>query len=183
MKITFIRHSKVLFSWDKFYDAHSFDLACRAYDLSPIQAGQKMTTEGQVVYISNLMRTGATAKHLFQADIEVIETDLLNEIPVKAFINTKLPLPTLVWMVLGRLQWYFNGSRQPETRRESKQRINKFLDQILDKGQDCIIVGHGFYFVQMIGEMKRRAVTGDTSKRLKNEERREFFVGVADPIR
>jgi broad specificity phosphatase PhoE len=175
MKITFIRHSKVLFNWGKLYNTNSFDLACQAYDLSPVQVGGKLEIERQSVYISNLIRTGATAKNLFQEEIEVIKTDLLNEVPLKAFINTKRQLPTIIWMVFGRLQWYFNRSSQPETRKNSKERINKFLDHILDKEQDCIIIGHGFYFAQMVNQMKKRAIVGDMRKRLRNEELRAFF--------
>lgn len=179
MKITFIRHSKVLFNWGKTYNADSFDLACQAYDLSPVQEGEKMGIGRQSVYISNLIRTGATAKNLLQEDIEIIKTDLLNEIPLKAFINTKMPLPTIIWMVLGRLQWYFNNSNQLETRKNSIERINKFLDHILGKGEDCIIIGHGFYFAQMVNQMKSRAINGDMRKRIKNEELRVF---VADNV-
>jgi broad specificity phosphatase PhoE len=182
MKITFIRHSKVLFNWRKLYNTNSFDLACQEYDLSPVQAGKKMRIEKQPVYISNLIRTEVTAKNLFQDNIEVIKTDLLNEIPLKSFINTKLRLPTIIWMVLGRLQWYFNYSRQPETRKNSNERINIFLDHILCNGRDCVIIGHGFYFAQMVNQMKRRAINGDMRKRLKNEELRVFVADGGLPI-
>lgn len=182
MKITFIRHSKVLFNWGKLYNTNSFDLACQEYDLSPVQAGKKMRIERQSVYISNLIRTEATAKNLFQEEIEVIKTDLLNEIPLKPFTDTKLQLPTIIWMVLGRLQWYFNYSTQPETRKNSKERINIFLDHILSKKQDCIIIGHGFYFAQMVNQMKRRAINGNMRKRLKNEELRVFVADCGLPI-
>lgn len=174
MKVTFIRHSKVLFSWKKLYDASSFEFACQEYDRFPVQIGEKMKIESQTIYISKLMRTEATAKNLFHQEIELIKTDLLNEIPLKPFINTKFPIPTILWMAIGRLQWYFNNSTQPETRKESENRINKFLDHILANKLDCVIIGHGFYFAQMVNQMKRRAFKGDAKKRLKNEELRIF---------
>lgn len=174
MKITFIRHSKVLFSWKKLYNASSFELACQEYDRSAVQTGEKMKIESQPIYVSKLIRTGATAKNLFHQEIELTKTDLLNEIPLKPFINTKLLIPTILWMAAGRLQWYFNNSRQPETRKESENRINKFLNHILAKEKDCVIIGHGFYFAQMVNQMKRRAFKGDAKKRLKNEELRIF---------
>ncbi|KEQ28332.1 hypothetical protein [Pedobacter antarcticus] len=174
MKITFIRHSKVLFNWDKFYNADSFVSACKEYDNSPVQSGEKLKIEKQPVYISSLIRTEQTSNNLFQKEIEVIATALLNEIPIKPFIRTKLRLPIFLWMVLGRLQWYFNSSNQPETKRSSQARINQFLDHILSENQNCIIIGHGFYFAQMVGEMKKRDFTGNMNKRLKNEELREF---------
>lgn len=181
MKITFIRHSKVLFNWAKLYNASSFDLACQEYDISPVQATKKLEIERQYVYISNLVRTEATAKNLFQEEIEIIKTNLLNEIPIRPFINTTMRLPTIIWMVLGRMQWYFNHSNQPETRKSSEERINKFLDDILNKGQNCVIIGHGFYFAQMVDQMKRRAIIGNMRKRLKNEELRVFVADCGLP--
>lgn len=174
MEITFIRHSRVLFTWKNFYDTSSFELACQAYDSSPVLRADKLEIGEQPVYISNLIRTAATAKNLLPDNLSMIKTDLLNEIPLKPFINTKLKLPTILWMVLGRLQWYINHSNQPETRKESKKRINKFLDLILNGQQNCIIIGHGLYFAQMVDEMKKRAIVGEGKKRLKNEEIRVF---------
>lgn len=174
MKITFIRHSKVLFSWKKFYNASSFELACKEYDSSAVQIGKKMKIESQPIYVSRLIRTEATAKNLFHQEIELTKTDLLNEIPLEPFINTKLAIPTIIWMAVGRLQWYFNNSRQSETRKYSEDRINKFLNHILAKKQDCIIIGHGFYFIQLVNQMKKRALRGDMKKRLGNEELRIF---------
>lgn len=175
MKIAFIRHSKVLFKWRSSYNSSSFYLACNEYDISPVQVGKIISLDRQTVYMSNLIRTEATAKNLFQEDVEVIKTDLLNEIPLTPFIDTGMPLPTILWMVLGRLKWYLNSSKQQETREKSTERINNFLDLILHQGQDCIIFGHGFYFAQMTNQMKKRAITGDMRRRLKNEEVGVFF--------
>ncbi len=91
MKITFIRHSKVLFNWDGFYDAASFVSACDDYDNSPVQSGGKLKIEKQPVYI--LIRTEQTRQNLFQREMEVIKTALLNEIPINPFLSTKFRLP------------------------------------------------------------------------------------------
>jgi len=173
MKITFIRHSKVLFNWRPFYNSDSFDLACSEYDSSLIEAHKKMELTEATLYISNLRRSEDTACFLFDKR-EMIKIDLLNEIPLKSFVNTNFKLPTIIWMLLGRVQWYFNHSRQTESQKKSKERINLFLDKIEQRQHDCIIVGHGFYFAQMITEMKKRKISGNMKKRIKNEELREF---------
>lgn len=176
MKITYIRHSPVLFNWNKFYNNKTFQLACQEYDLSPIVAGDKLDIEGGgTVYVSSLSRTAATAKNLLPDGVDWIKTDLLNEVPLAAFTNLTMKLPTSLWMIFGRCQWYFNISRQPETRNDSKRRINTFLDLILAQGVDCVIIGHGFFFAQMVNELKSRGIVGDMHKRLKNEEVRVFY--------
>ncbi|MGL4630869.1 MAG: histidine phosphatase family protein [Leadbetterella sp.] len=174
MKITFIRHSKVLFKWAKVYTSASFDTACKDYDTSKIEIGTQKEYTAQIVYISTLSRTEHTAYNCIAGNKELIKTDLLNEIPLQSFFDTTMRLPTLIWHIIGRLQWYVNSDRQPETRRESIRRINQFLDLIEGKNQDCLIIGHGFFFAQMTSELKKRGIKGDMRKRLRNEECREF---------
>ena len=174
MKIRFIRHSKVLFNWKTLYNSSSFDLACVGYDSSSIQSGETIKFSEKIVYTSDLKRSKETASALLQGKIELVKTDLLNEVPLRSFMDTNLKLPTILWMIVGRVQWYLNGSRQLETRNETRQRINTFLNHIEGKQQDCVVVGHGFYFSEMVTEMKKRNVKGDKKRRIRNEESREF---------
>ena len=172
MKITFIRHSKVDYRWQKSYTAESFNLACQHYDSSSVNSNEKLEYHEQRVYISNLSRTRDTVKLVLSGEREIIQTALLNEVPMVSFTRIRFPLPTIVWMIAGRLQWYFNSSRQTESRKQSIERINKFLDLLQEESKDCIIVGHGFYFAQLVNEMKKRGITGDMRKKLKNDEAR-----------
>lgn len=173
MKITFIRHSKVLFTWKPFYNSNTFDLACLEYDSSSIGSPQKMNFPEQTLLISNQQRSADTACSVV-GEKEIIKTNLLNEIPLRSFIDTKIKLPVFFWMIAGRLQWYFNNSRQIESRTKSKERISQFIDYLEQKQHDCLIIGHGFYFAQFVPEMKNRGFTGDMRKRIRNEELREF---------
>lgn len=177
MKITYLRHSKVLFTWEAFYNSKSFDQACRQYDLSAIEPKSKIEYIGDVFYTSQLSRTENTLRSLI-GNKEIIRLRELNEIPVTSFIDTKVNLPTFIWMLVGRVQWFFNHKRQPEGRRESGRRVNNFLDYLESKEQDCLIVGHGFYFLQMIQELKKRKVSGNLHKRLLHEEIRVLDVSL-----
>ncbi|MBD2751307.1 phosphoglycerate mutase family protein [Spirosoma validum] len=178
MKIRFIRHSKVVFKWKAIYDSSSFDLACVNYDSSPVQSGERVQSAEKIAYISSLKRSEETANALFHEGIEWVKTDLLNEIPLRSFVDTKLKLPTILWMIVGRVQWYLNASRQAETRKKTKERINSFLNHIEGKQQDCLVIGHGFYFWELITEMKKRKIMGDMKRRIKNEELREFTYSI-----
>lgn len=175
MKITFIRHSKVDFNWRTFYDSESFDLACRDYDDAPVLVSGSKALSQKRTYISGLKRAEETAHGFLTGEKELIKTALLDEIPLQSFTTTKVKLPTLIWMIAGRLQWYFNSSRQAESRKRSKVRINQFLDLLEEAQMDCTIIGHGFYFTQMTGEMKKRGIIGATKKKLHNEECRIFI--------
>lgn len=174
MNITFIRHSKVDFKWKAFYHSRDFDLACGAYDHAPTITSGSLKLSGKSVYISELKRAEETAHAFLIGEKELIRTALLNEIPLNSFIDTSLKLPTIIWMIAGRLQWYFNSSRQAEVREKSKLRISRFLDLLEEKNEDCILIGHGFYFAQMMTEIKKRNASGNTRKRMQNEEIRTF---------
>lgn len=183
MKIRFIRHSNVMFDWKAMYNSSSFDLACVDYDSSPIQSGETIEFSEEIAYTSNLRRSEETARALLKGRVELVKTDLLNEVPLRSFVDTTLKLPTILWMIVGRVQWYLNASRQPETRKQTRQRINTFLDHIEGKQQDCIVVGHGFYFSEMMAEMKKRNSIGNWKRRIRNEELREFIYPVASEKR
>lgn len=149
-------------------------MACQHYDSSSVNSAEKLEYNERRVYISNLSRTRETVNLLLSGEREIIQTALLNEVPMVSFINIRFPLPTIIWMISGRLQWYFNSSRQTEGRKQSIERINKFLDLLEKDSEDCIVVGHGFYFAQLVNEMKKRGITGDMRKRIKNDEARVF---------
>ena len=175
MKITLIRHAKVLFKWRSMYNSKSFDLACHQYDSSPVEEPEDHAFNEKYIYLSTLKRTEDTVNQLSSKKI-IIKTELLNEVPLSSFTDTSIKLPTIFWLIIGRIQWYFNHSRQKEGRKSSKQKINLFLDTVLRKKQDCIVVGHGFYFAQMITEMKKRNFIGDMRKRINNNESRVFYI-------
>jgi len=149
-------------------------MACKAYDSGQSDVRLIIKYDITKIYVSNLNRTQDTLKFISTAEKDIIKTDLLNEIPLSSFIDTKLPLPTLLWKISGRLQWYFNSKRQAETRIQSKERINRFLSMIEHSKENCIIIGHGFYFAQLVNEMKHKGIVGNMCKRIKNEESREF---------
>jgi hypothetical protein len=175
MEIIYVRHSKVQFRWERFYTSESFDVACKQYDNCSIESSDKLIFKNKhQVYISSLSRTKDTANLMIDDSEEKIELQLLDEIPLKSFLETNLYLPTFVWKVMGRIQWYFTSDRQPEEKKLSVKRINDFLDIIMHKGEDCIVFGHGFYFSQFIHEVKKRGFFGNMSKRIKNDEIRKF---------
>ena len=119
MKVYLMRHFKVDFNWKKKYNSEEFDLACKMYDSNPIVSSREtLDFEVDKVYISGLSRTSETANALGLTK-KINMTDLLNEVPMKSFIDTPLRLPTSIWLVFGRLQWFLNKKRQPEIKAQT----------------------------------------------------------------
>ncbi len=172
MKIIIIRHGKVNYNWNKWYNSEGFDQVCREYDEAPIVEEQYIVPdmEYQNIIISGLSRTYDTAKNL-QVKGKFKSTDLINEVPLKSSLDTKVKLPLWFWNISGRLQWFFNSSRQVEGRRQTRRRARRFA-KILSKGnRDCLVVTHGFFMHALLKEMKKEGFEiGKTHSKYKNGE-------------
>lgn len=175
MKVYLMRHCKVNFNWDNFYNSRGFDEACKVYDSNPIvdQIGS-LDFQYENIYVSMLSRTLATAKVLgIQKGVHKV--DLLNEVPISSFMDTTFRLPTFIWLILGRVQWYFNCKRQQETRLQTLQRIIDFINLLEAEKKTCLVIGHGFYFSQLEKQLKLKNYRGKSRTFFKNGEVSEFW--------
>lgn len=127
MKMIMIRHEQVDMLWEKTYHSVSFDQACAQYDKSPIVCAREECFTGKSdieVYISELPRTYETADRLFHGR-DFYKTELLNEVPLRSFKDTDKAYPLWWWFFMGRVQWFCQNRRQPETRKETVSRAKK----------------------------------------------------------
>lgn len=163
MKITLIRHGKVNLKWKKWYTSKEFDGDCTEYDRAPICTCElKREKPKGAVYISTLPRSRQTAEQLF-CDTVYVETELLNEVPLKSFCDCRISLPLWLWNVGGRIQWLLQNSRQSESKANSKKRARRLIEQLEENNQDCILVSHGFFMRVLIGELKNQGFVIDKS--------------------
>lgn len=96
-----------------------------------------------ICYSSDLHRAIQTAKAI--CDCKIITTEDLREVPISPILNTNLKIPIPLWLVLGRMAWFYSHSSQPETKKQTTKRINSFLTQIMSmKESNILIVTHGF---------------------------------------
>ena len=170
MDIYLMRHFKVDFEWKKKYDSTEFNLACERYDRSDIIKQDVGFYKKDIqIYISELIRSELTYKAL-GIDVEATMTGLINEVPITSFTKTNLKLPTWVWKVMGRLQWFLNIKRQPEIRIQTLNRIEALMNTIEDQKKDILIIGHGFYFSQLKRVLKNMGYSGNGKSYYKNGE-------------
>ena len=175
MKLYLMRHFKVDYQWKTMYTSSEFNSACNLYDKSQIisTSSKEIDLEITVIYVSELSRTNNTAA-LLGLNKTIIKTELLNEVPMKSFSKLKFKIPTIVWFIVGRIQWYFNCNSKVEGRTKTKQRIQEFLNILEQNKEDCLIIGHGFYFSQMKKELHKRNFLGSNTSYYKNGELHSF---------
>ena len=157
MKITIIRHGKVDMMWPRKCTSYDFDNACLKYDIANIEKIESFHMEitSDRIYISPLSRSLETAKNLF-GNREFIELSEISEVPLKSFRDTNRPHYLWIWNIIGRIQWFFNCSRQLEGIVSTKKRANKAIDIFETEEKDCILVTHGLFIKILLKELKER---------------------------
>jgi broad specificity phosphatase PhoE len=173
MKIVLIRHGRVLLDWAGRCDSETYDRNNRLYDEAPIAPLPAMAIPIEKVYISELPRSAATAAFL-RGGKSIEKTGLINEVPVGSFVDTRLRLPLWLWNVASTIQWLRGAPRAREALRDTQGRIDAFLELLAERGEDCIVVGHGMYFYRMMLTMKRRGYAGRIHRHMENGEVIEF---------
>ena len=112
------------------------------------KTGHSVSPEYKIV-TSTLRRTIETSRLLFSKEHDLSDSSIC-EVPIKAFTTSKIILQKIVWDVIARVQWRLNSERQPESHVESKARVNRFIEKVLLKDENLIIVSHGWIIKLMI---------------------------------
>ena len=159
MKIVLIRHYKVDFAWKFWYNSDEYDHARDSYNTAAIVKTEGRRETKDRLICSTFSRAGSTAKMLFGREPD-LSTDVLCEVPIRAFVKTKVRLPKFVWDIAGRLLWRLNAGSQPESYTQSAKRVNGFISSILEEGQDAVVVCHGWVMKLMVPRLKALGFQG-----------------------
>ncbi len=157
MNVMIIRHGKVDFQWRSRSTSEQFDRDCMAYDKAEITSFSARIpgNKSAKIYISSLPRSRDTAIQIFGKK-NFTATKLLDEVPLRSSIVSKIKLPLLFWNLSGRLQWFFNHPRQPEGRKNTVSRAERFVEMLLQKKEDCFVITHGFFMHILIVCLKKK---------------------------
>lgn len=168
MTIIIIRHGKVQMRWPDKCDSKEFDDACARYDFSEIENIPECLADDTSckIYVSTLKRSMETAKVLFPGK-QLYELPEIIEVPLKSFRDTNKVYPLWLWNGIGRIQWLLNSKRQTETRKETSDRADKVIDFLENKGEDCILITHGFFMNTFLKKLKKRGYLLNGERRIK----------------
>jgi broad specificity phosphatase PhoE len=136
------------------------------YEAGGILAGQsppghlkEAAARAGVIYTSTRLRAKETARALIEGrDFEHLDVFIEAPLPPPrwpAFIR----LSPKAWGVISRISWWLGGHHGEETRPAAQKRAAQaaaLLDEVARRGDDVLVVAHGF-FNTMIGlELKKR---------------------------
>ena len=169
MKLGLVRHFKVITSESTFLNSNEFKTAMVNYDSAPVlKNGLRINSnDWDICYCSTLPRAVTTAETIYNKDI--IKTNLITEVPIAPFIDTKMKLPISLWHVAARIAWYKSHKSQPESIEGTKERIYSFYN-ILKKSNysRILIVAHGYFLRMFYQEMKKNGFKGEVDFGLEN---------------
>lgn len=170
MKIGLVRHFKVdmLFN-ERVYTPEQFNNKLIDYDKCSVIPNE-VNLNGinwEICYSSTMQRAVTTAETIYKNDI--IKTDLLKEVDVRAFTKLKVKLPAGIWHFGGRIAWYKEKESQPEKFSETMKRADQIIDTILSSGkQNVLCVSHGFFMGVLFRKLYKLGFKGETDLRPEN---------------
>src|SRR6185503_20842283 len=89
-------------------------------------------------------------------------TDEIIEVRNSALFLLRIHLPSALRSVIGRIAWFFNYHKMPETKKQSNQRAQKFLTHLLETvtDQNVLLVTHGFFMQSLRHELRKLGFKG-----------------------
>jgi len=186
-----IRHTKVLFNWEKKYTADGFAKAQAAYDQAPIEQISDVQIrrikdalpEKFELYTSTLKRSIETAAMLFpyRTPIQLPE---LSEISIYPYRDSDKALSLWRWLFWGRMQWFCNNPQQRRTKRIVEHEVADLI--ALMQNKNAVIVGHAFQMMIMLNILARhypvqkplRIKNLDTARCFIYEKDEDYFKGL-----
>lgn len=141
----------------------------RDYDTYDIEYVDINLPKIDKVYVSSQSRAIKSADFL-KLKYEI--SSLLVEVDPHSFIETKLRLPKLFWLLIARILWFFNFTKH-ETKKDTRKRVNKFIFKIQDrKEKNILIISHGLYLRILINRLKELGYKSDIGFNIKNGEKK-----------
>ena len=169
MKLGLVRHFKVITNENTFLSPEEFAEAMKNYDIAPVKSnGLKINSaDWDICYCSTLPRAITTAETIY--DNEILQNELLVEVPISPFTNMNLKLPSAVWHIGARFAWYRSHKSQKENIKGTRERIAKFYEIIKKTGhQRILIVAHGYFLHMFYKEMQKKGFKGDVEVNIQN---------------
>jgi broad specificity phosphatase PhoE len=173
MRIILIRHFEVDFKWKFWYNSDEYDHDRTGYNTAAVVKTKLDFKSVDRLITSTMGRTLETSLHIFGREPD-LSVDVLCEVPIKAFVKTKLRLPKIIWDIIGRIQWRLNLGSQPESYAQSKERVYGFLTTLLEEGKDVVIVCHGWIMKIMIARLRTLGFKGPRPIYIRNGLPYEF---------
>ncbi len=166
MKIILLRHYKVNIKHKSWLNSEEYSAYCNNYNISPIINQEAPILPEYKLYSSSMERAKETARLATGREPE--ELAGVYEVTFNGFLNGNIKLPFWLWELLARVQWYRNSSKQKESRKGTRERLNKASDFLIKKNKNCIVVMHSIAIKVMSRVLLAKGFKGKKIYYIKN---------------
>lgn len=159
MKIGLVRHFRVKQDYPKrLVSAEEVMKWFNEYENAEVEDGETdlLGIEWQSCFTSNLHRAALTADKIFKGSI--VRTEQLREVP-NPILSSKLRLPFILWAVYIRLSWITDPKIRVQ-RKQAESNLKQFLDEVVHRQEDVLIVSHGAVMMLISKILKKRGFHG-----------------------
>ncbi len=163
--IYILRHFKVEDCTKQSLNSEEFNKWVALYDDTALRYLDIKVPNVNKVYVSSQKRAIKTADYL---KLNYEKTKLLQEVEANAFISTKLKFPKSFWLFIDRFLWFFNLKKSGENKRDTLQRIDKFIDKIKHQEEDILLISHGFFIKFLIKRLENMGYRGSKNFNIEN---------------
>jgi broad specificity phosphatase PhoE len=168
MRLGLVRHFRVARGFPKRFLVSTSEIAqwFQEYETSDIVPGHTdlMGIPWQRCYASDQPRAQKTARLIFPG--EVIAVPELREMQVYAFEQGSLKLPFFAWSIIAKVKARVTKKLFSEPAPLMRRRISAFLDAMMEKGDDdVLIVSHGMLMQHFSRELRSRGFSGPLIRR------------------
>ena len=158
MKILLIECAQTVVRPVSRYDSAGFTELCRrerTEGVVPLSVTRR-DASGYVVYTGTGPAPIETAEALFSFGSPPKRTPLLDDVPLRAFRETKKRYPIWLWRAAALFQWRTGLGRQPETRSAAGTRAGDMIDLAEREGKDCVLLARGLFLKTLRDTLYRR---------------------------
>ncbi|MCR5576668.1 MAG: hypothetical protein K6F56_06630 [Oscillospiraceae bacterium] len=139
-------------------DSAGFARACEeeaAHGIAPVSV-KKSDARRYRIHTGTGRAAQETAALLFDFTEAPERTPLLDEVALRPFRDTDAAYPLRLWEAVGTAQWALGSGRQAESRRETLERVGRFVDTLEEEDRDCIVVCRGRTLAALKTVLRRR---------------------------
>ena len=136
------------------YNSSEFDAAMAAYMASGVEAPseRQIAPGGRAVYLAEGKPSQSTADQILIPGEFRVEP-LLNEIPVRSFMDTEKRFPAEKWFRKASAQRKAADPRQPESRAAAIARVEKLIRKLEAADEDSLLITYPLFLFEFLDRL------------------------------
>ncbi len=172
LKIILMRHYKVDIEHKEYVDSYEYQRSCLLYNERPVINQPPPLLPEYRLYCSSMRRAKETAQYATGREPELLKG--VYEVTFNSHRDSKGKRKFNYWEAMARVQWFRGNRRQYEVKSDTVERLSLAADILEERGEDAIVVMHGFVMRILSRILIKRGFKGPKVYMAKNGQIYEY---------